>query len=175
MHPTTNPSKNDFDLDALVADQDRPFLLPIEFAYDYMPKVPPYLTASPIHFQSPRPEAVNQTRGHGIPLNPSLAKLPWYSGLTSLRQNKYWEINLRSTNELLHLFAEDATLGDTQNTNGLALADFAQRELKTQSFDRYSRFTTYMFPDADESQTALLAQVILFIVLFDGSFSISII
>jgi len=166
----TNPSKRQFDLDALIAAQDRCFLFPITFAYDYMPQGAKHLAvpAPPIVFRNPYQEADNGTRQNGIPLNPFLARLPWHTGLTSLRQNKYWEVNLRCTTELLHLFAEDVS-NSAQNPSGRRFAHFARKELETGSFDRYSRFTTYMFPHADERRTALLAQVILLIVIFDGT------
>ena len=167
MGPTTiaNPSKDDLDLNALVADRDRPCLFPIEYAYDYMKNAHRYLTGPPSTVDFPLREKI---RRNSIPLNPFLAKVPWYSGLTTLRQNKYWKINISRTTELLNLFAEDVSFNSAQNTNGRALANFARKELKTRSFDRYSRFTSYMFPDADEHRTALLAQAIVLIVIFDG-------
>jgi hypothetical protein len=166
----TAPRNRDFDLMALLADQDRQHLFPIHFAYDYMAKVPQYLVVPPppFVFQNSCLENMTATRLNSIPLDPVSAKLPWHSGFTSLRQNKHWETNLRCTTELLQLFAEDANLSSAYNTSRQGLAYFAKRELETRSFDRYSRFATYMFPDADERRSALLAQVILLIVLFDG-------
>jgi hypothetical protein len=137
-------------------------------AAQYLAVPPP-----PIVFRAPYQEAdgANGTRQNGIPLNPSSARLPWHSRLTSLRQNKYWEVNLRCTTELLHLFAEDTGNG-AQTPSGRRFAHFAKKELETGSFDRYSRFTTYMFPDANECRTALLAQIILLIVIFDGTHAV---
>ena len=166
--------RHNLHLDALILHHDRSHLFPIEFCYDYMPKQGHTPIASTIEFDSPFHVEIEKNRGaHSIALYPWLTKLPWYSGLRSLRQNKHWETNLRCTTELLHLFAEDSSLGNPENANGLALADFAHRELQTRSYDRYSRFTTYMFPEANQARTALLAQIILFIVIFDGMCSTS--
>lgn len=160
---------NYLQLDTLVINHDRSHLFPIEFCYDYMPKDGHRPTISTIEFDNPFHNEIQKNRGaNSIALYPWLTKLPWFSGLRTLRQNKHWATNLRCTTELLHLFAEDSSLDNPDNANGLALADFANRELQTRSYDRYSRFTTYMFPEASEARTALLAQIILFIVIFDG-------
>lgn len=34
--------------------------------------------------------------------------------------------------------------------------------------DRFTKFATYLFPEADEERTRLLAATIVFIVIFDG-------
>ena len=161
---------------ALTTDQDRCYLLPVNYAYDCLPKAPKYLSPQPIVFRNPYQHLVDKefgsiptdTRPNSIPLNPPLAKRPWNSGLRSLRQNKHWKTIIRSTTELLHLFAEDESLHLVQNTNGQALASFARKELATGSHDRYCSFTTYMFPDADEARIALIAQTILLLFIFDG-------
>lgn len=142
---------------------------PISYAYNYLPGEYLRQKVTGIDFEPPFCHEVDQTRRHNsIPLYPWSTDLPWYSGLHTLRQNKHWKTNLESTNQLLHLFAEDASLNDPRNTNGAVMADFARRELATCPNDRYGRFGTYMFPDADEMRTALLAKVLLLIILFDG-------
>lgn len=167
---SSRPGRNSLGLDALVDDGDQVHLFPIDFAFNYMPpRAMTYLHAPPICFQFPLDkEFLRQNRKHGIALHPYNTGLPWFSGLRNLRQNKHWKLNLESTSELLRLFADDVTLNSPCNVNGHALAEFARRELETNAFDRYSRFTTYMFPEADESRVGLLAQIILFIVIFDG-------
>lgn len=167
---TTKSTNDRFNLAALLSDQDRSCLFPIHFAYDYMPKGLKYLAAAPppVVFHNTYQKAIDGARQNSIPLDPTSANLPWHSGLTSLRQNKHWKINLRCTAELLQLFAEDVNLNNARISTGQTFAHFAKRELETRSFDRYSRFATYMFPDADERRSALLAQIILLIVLFDG-------
>lgn len=99
----------------------------------------------------------------------SVHGLPWKRGLHTLRQTKHWKIDMECTRELLQLFVDDATLDDPRNVIGRALAELARTELSGGPHDRYSRFTSYMFPEADVTRTALLAQVLVFIVIFDGS------
>lgn len=158
-----------FQLHALVSDEDREHIFPVEFAYDYLPKVIRTISIPIVSFDNPFREQIEKSRGsNSILLYPTATGLPWHSGLRTLRQNKYWETNLKCTTDLLHLFAEDTKLDECHKANGEALAAFAKRELETRKYDRYSRFTTYMFPDATEARTVLLAQVILLIVIFDG-------
>lgn len=158
------------DLDSLVSRRDRKHFFPISYAYDYLPKEHVRQKDTTILFETPFCDEIHQDqRNNSISLYPWSTELPWHSRLRTLRQNKHWRVNLESTSQLLHLFAEDVSLNDPHSPNGTALADFGRRELGTCPNDRYCRFGMYMFPDADEMRTALLAQVLLLIIFFDGT------
>ena len=162
------------ELDNLVNDNDRTHLFPVEFAYDCLPDMPSYLASPPlISFEFPTNEAGSS--GHSlasardsIPLFPCAAKLPWHSGLVSLRQNIHWQASLRVTDELLHLTVEDPSRTSAQNVNGDTLADFAKKELRTDAGARCTRYNTYMWPMGDEARTELLTMATLLAFLFDG-------
>jgi len=50
----------------------------------------------------------------------------------------------------------------------MSLAHIASHELLTEEEDRFTKFATYLFPEADEQRTRLLAATIVYIVIFDG-------
>lgn len=52
--------------------------------------------------------------------------------------------------------------------NGRSLAKIASHELLLPEEDRFTKFATYLFPEADKERTRLLAATIVFIVIFDG-------
>jgi len=161
--------RRQLNLRPLVSHQARRHLFPIDFAYNYLPTDPLRHPAPRITLENPFGDEIRKNRRHNsIPLFPFSTSLPWHTGLDTLRQNKHWKVNLEYTSQILRLLAEDPMLNDPLNTSGIILADFARKEIETRSYDRHSRFTTYLFPEADERRTALLAQVILLMVLFDG-------
>ncbi|KEF57258.1 uncharacterized protein A1O9_05175 [Exophiala aquamarina CBS 119918] len=161
--------RHQLNLNPLVSDQEREHLFSIDFAYNYLPTDLHLHRAPKIKFENPFSDEIRENRRHSISLFPSSTSLPWHSGLDAARQNKHWKVNLEYTSQLLHLCAEDTSLNNSLNANGTMLADFARKELETSSYERYSRFTTYMFPEADEVRTALLAQAVLLIVIFDDT------
>ncbi|KAI9047118.1 hypothetical protein LZ554_009191 [Drepanopeziza brunnea f. sp. 'monogermtubi'] len=106
---------------------------------------------------------------HGFDISPARAGLPWPTGLTKVRQSRHWRAGLRISTDLLELFAADATSTEAVRRNGVSLARIASHELLTKEEDRFTKFATYLFPEADEQRTRLLAATIVYIVIFDDS------
>jgi len=162
----------------------------VRFAYDWLHDAPSkYLTAPPLRYSLQPPlsppdspggkngntrvaldtqkiTSSNNTNSFGIA--PSQAGLPWPTGLTKVRQSRHWRAGLRISTELLELFSADATSTQAIRRNGISLAHIASHELLTEEEDRFTKFATYLFPEADEQRTRLLAATIVYIVIFDG-------
>lgn len=52
--------------------------------------------------------------------------------------------------------------------DGRSLADVAARHLRVAEEDRFTKFPTYLWPEADEERTKLLAMSMVLAVVFDG-------
>ena len=105
---------------------------------------------------------------NGFDIYPREAGLPWPTGLHKGRQSRHWSAGLKISSELLELFSSDADSNKAVRPNGKSLAKIAQHELLLPEEDRFTKFATYLFPEADEERTRLLAATIVFIVIFDG-------
>ncbi|KAK1713912.1 isoprenoid synthase domain-containing protein [Colletotrichum lupini] len=97
------------------------------------------------------------------------AGLPWPTGFPKARQSRHWEAGLRISSELLELFSTDSSMFTAVKLNGRSLAKIASHELLLPEEDRFTKFATYLFPEADKERTRLLAATIVFIVIFDDS------
>lgn len=120
-------------------------------------------TGSPTDSESSETVDVN-----GFSVYPRQAGLSWPTGLHQARQSRHWAAGLKISSELLELFSSDADSNKAVRPNGLSLAKIARHELLLPEEDRFTKFATYLFPEADEERTRLLAATIVFIVIFDG-------
>ncbi|KAL8729125.1 MAG: hypothetical protein Q9166_004956 [cf. Caloplaca sp. 2 TL-2023] len=164
-------------LHALVASEDAEALCPISYVYDYLPYHLDWLKSQPISLSRLLVEipegnsALNKYRiewNHSICLRTQAARLPLHTGLENYRQNKYWTANAASTKELLKLFADDRRCSDVMMSNRQSMSSLAEEQLESRIMDTYSRFSIYMFPEADEKRSQLLAQSVILIFMFDG-------
>ncbi|KAJ3940666.1 uncharacterized protein N0V96_009678 [Colletotrichum fioriniae] len=106
---------------------------------------------------------------NGFDIFPVRAGLPWPTGFPKARQSRHWEAGLRISSELLELFSTDSSMFTAVKLNGRSLAKIASHELLLPEEDRFTKFATYLFPEADKERTRLLAATIVFIVIFDDS------
>ena len=113
-------------------------------------------------------KTTSSDKSNGFDISPLRAGLPWPTGLTKVRQSRHWRAGLRISTDLLELFSNDATSTQAVRRNGVSLACIASHELLTEEEDRFTKFATYLFPEADEQRTRLLAATIVYIVIFDG-------
>ncbi|KAL9020014.1 MAG: hypothetical protein Q9185_002753 [Variospora sp. 1 TL-2023] len=108
-------------------------------------------------------------RASSVYLHTTAARLPLHTGLKDFRQNKYWRANEESTKELLQLFAQDRKCSDVLLSDNRSLSDLAKKQLENEVIDTYSRFSVYMFPEADEERIRLLAQSVILTFIFDDT------
>ncbi|EKD18897.1 uncharacterized protein L3040_008118 [Drepanopeziza brunnea f. sp. 'multigermtubi'] len=185
--------------DNLAAPENTPWLSPVRFAYNWLHDAPiKYLTAPPpLEYTLEAPLSLSDSlasdkdkrpaMGSGAALDttgtritssnnansfdiyPVRAGLPWPTGLTKVRQSRHWRAGLRLSTDLLELFAADATSTDAVRRNGVSLARIASHELLNKEEDRFTKFPTYIFPEADEQRTRLLAATVVYIIIFDDS------
>lgn len=155
----------------------------IPYSYDwlqdvsaaYLSKCPPEVTGyRKLSGSRPStPSSTDSERSQGNDINgfniyPREAGLPWLTGLHKARQSRHWQAGLKISSELLELFSADVDSSKAVRPNGKSLAKIAQHELMLPAEDRFTKFATYLFPEADEERTRLLAATIVFIVIFDG-------
>ncbi|KAF7915160.1 uncharacterized protein EAE98_011245 [Botrytis deweyae] len=159
------------DFDNFTNGKDADIICPIKYIYDYLPQKPKWLQAQQVTLndvlQLQSVEIQGDTRNNRISIYPGAAHLPVHTGLGNFRQSKHWEANERATTELLELFAQDQHCKDAMLTNGQSMATLAKHQLRTPVLDTYSRFSIYMFADADEKRIQLLAQSVILIFIFD--------
>ncbi|KAL8644291.1 MAG: hypothetical protein Q9210_007325 [Variospora velana] len=165
-------------MSALVDAVDLNFLCPIRYIYDYLPFPTAWLMPQPVSLSniSQRGEGdmtaspfYKLERVNSVYLHTTEARLPLHTGLKDFRQNKYWRANEDSTRELLQLFAQDRKCSDVLLSNNRSLSDLAEKQLESEVIDTYSRFSVYMFPEADEERIRLLAQSVILIFIFDDT------
>lgn len=155
----------------------------ISYSYDwlqdvsaaYLTRWPPELAgyrrlSSPQHSRQSSPDSENAETVdvNGFSVYPREAGLSWPTGFHQARQSRHWHAGLKISSELLELFSSDADSNKAFRPNGKSLAKIAQHELLLPEEDRFTKFATYLFPEADEERTRLLAATIVFIVIFDG-------
>ena len=171
------PSKYDFSM--ITTPNQREHFCLIRYVYDYLSSSPRWLHPQPISLTglSANSEWRNKPLNIGnegasensISLNLQSTSLPIHTGLVAFRQSKHWRSNEQACRELLELFAYDERCSRVMLSDRRSMADLAAEQLKNEAvIDTYSRFSIYMFPEADERRSQLLAQSIVLIFLFDG-------
>ncbi|KAL8968795.1 MAG: hypothetical protein Q9197_004685 [Variospora fuerteventurae] len=154
------------------------FLCPIRYVHDYLPSPPTWLMPQPLSLSNilQRDEDditaspfYTLERASSVYLHTTAARLPLHTGLKDFRQNKYWRANEDSTKELLQLFAQDRKCSDVLLSDNRSLSDLAEKQLENEVIDTYSRFSVYMFPEADEERIRLLAQSVILTFIFDDT------
>jgi hypothetical protein len=161
-----------FRLDRITAVGDLDWFCPIRYIYDYLPQESKWLRPQRVVLSDVlETEAAliqGDTRENGITLHREATNLPIHTGLGTFRQSKHWKANEDATRELLELFSQDQHCKNAMLSNGQSMASLAERQLKSSVLDTYSRFSIYMFADADEKRIKLLAQSVILIFIFDG-------
>ncbi|KAI4108929.1 MAG: hypothetical protein LQ339_002048 [Xanthoria mediterranea] len=157
-----------YKLPALVPSEEVELLCPIRYIYNYLPVQPNWLETRQLSLrrfceaEEEKRQDSNSRRAeptNSITMNPRAANLPLHTGLdTTFRQSRYWKSNERSTEELLKLFAEDERCSSILCSNKQSMSSLAEEQRRCAVMDTYSRFSTYMFPQADASRAPLLAQ-----------------
>lgn len=140
-------------------------LAPVHYAYDWLPKT--RHCAAPSPFRWP-PGEVRIQHDNSFALYPTAANFPWPTGLIYIRQSIHWRESLSASSQLLELFARDDSVASTPQSAGLSLASIANKVLKLPEEDRFTRFSMYLFPQANSVRVKLLAETIVLIIVFDG-------
>lgn len=148
----------------------------MRFAYSYLNEIPKFLKPHGLEYNVvpglkrsvKSGQRLHFTTPNAFTLDPVAAGLPWPTGLDCIRQSKFWKSGLSISSELLELFARDEAISQAVKANGKSLGSIAAHELNTVEEDRYTKFATYLFPEADEGRMRLLAASIVYIVIFDG-------
>lgn len=162
-------------LDKIAAPDDLPEVMPVLFSWNYIPRLPSFINAREWTFEQPidtNRDAVDPSWRNSFPINPKAAGLPYHTGLTFARHNRFWRSALRYAAELCELLATDQSYNNTNLTRGGTLASIGQRELKKPEGERFVTFAINLFPQADEERMQLIAAGILFVVTFDGTSSL---
>ncbi|KAK0622157.1 hypothetical protein DIS24_g11344 [Lasiodiplodia hormozganensis] len=159
-------------LDKIAAPDDLPEVMPVFFSWNYIPRLPSFINAQEWTFELPidaNRDAVDPSWRNSFPINPKAASLPYHTGLTFARHNRFWRSALGYAAELCELLATDQSYNNTNLTRGGTLASIGQRELKKPEGERFVTFAINLFPQADEERMQLIAAGILFVVTFDDS------
>lgn len=166
----------------LSSESEQVHQFPIHYAYDYRTKRSSHLQPPLLRLNAQLQEggffansshngtSTNMNTGHSahsIGIFPAAAGLPWATGIQACRQNRYWQLSVDVTKHFLNHFAADS-FGATISKSGRSLPNIARKELSSNVADSCVRFPVYLFPDANEQRTKLLAAVNVFIFLFDG-------
>ena len=157
-------------IDLSKVTRDTSALCPIRYVYNYLPQETSWLKPQRISLTSP---GRDDTMTNSIAILPEAAHIPFHTGLTTVRQTKHWKANEEATRGLLELFAKDPSCHDVTLAHGQSLASLAKAQLESSVLDDYSRFSVYMYPDADEKRIRLIAQSIILIFIFDGEYPCS--
>ncbi|KAJ5674346.1 uncharacterized protein N7477_004280 [Penicillium maclennaniae] len=149
----------------------------VRFAYNYLNEIPKFLKPQGLEYNTvpglkksvKSGQRLHFTTPNAFTLDPVAAGLPWPTGLDCIRQGKFWQSGLSISSELLELFARDENVSQAVKSNGKSLGSVAAHELNTLEEDRFTKFATYLFPEADEARMRLLAASIVYIVIFDDA------
>lgn len=109
----------------------------------------------------------NLRNTNAIEIFPLEAGFSLPTALQSFWQSKHWKAAVKMTTDMLEEFANDKSAGQTFKSNGMSFASIAKGELATVE-DTWMKFTLYLFPNADEQRTRLLAAAMVYIFVFDG-------
>ena len=162
-------------LSANAGDMD--LLCPIRYVYNYLPHQAKWLKPQPLSLsrlfaesKEGKPSFMDHEAKemNSICLKTQAASLPLHTGLEIFRQNKYWRAYEGATRELFELFAQDQHCGEVMLLDKRSMSNLAEDQLQNAVIDTYSRFTIYMFHEADETRLRLVAQSIILIFAFDG-------
>lgn len=161
---------------ALASPENHRDISRVRFAYNYLNETPAFLKPRGLQYnivpglnKYVKPgKQVHFTTSNAFTLDPIAAGLPWPTGLDCIRQSKFWQSGLSISSRLLELFASDEMIGQAVKASGKSLGSIAAHELTTVEEDRFTKFATYLFPEADEGRMRLLAASIVYIVIFDG-------
>ena len=159
---------------ALVVPDDKEWLCPINYVYDYLPNDIKWLTPQPLSL-----DRIFSTSEHGpavfdhfaknhVRLQTQAGRLPLHTGIEDFPQSKYWKISVEANEELLGLFAQDQRCSEIMLSDTRSMTDLANGQLKIGVLDTYGRFSIYMFALADKDRAPLLAQSMILIFIFDG-------
>ncbi|KAL8978224.1 MAG: hypothetical protein Q9205_006148, partial [Flavoplaca limonia] len=171
--PVEHHTKNGkaYDLCAIVGDEDTEMLCPIRYVFDSLPFQINWLKSQPLSsslFWEDKQGSCRRGESlNSILLDTCAASLPLHTGLYTFRQNKYWRASEQATEELLVLFAEDERCRGILLSNNKSMASLAEEQLRSSVMDTYSRFSTYMFAEAEDKRAQLLAQCVVLIFMFD--------
>ena len=168
-HDVTPKTKNDYSAyqPLMLAPNDTELLCPIEYIYDYLPVQAKWLKSQPVSLR--RLFAVSEESNLGfvdhqaeekrsINLDVKAAKIPLHSGLEIFRQSKYWRADEQAAKEVLELFAQDRRCSEVILCDKQSMASLFEEQLRTATIHTYSRFSVYMFAEADRIRSELLAQ-----------------
>jgi hypothetical protein len=106
---------------------------------------------------------------NAIDIYPSAAGLPWATGFQPVRQSKHGNSVLQLLTDFLKSLATDDACKKTVLTNGTTLATLVEKEISGLA-DSWLNFAIYMWPEADEERSKLIAAGLLLIFVFDGKF-----
>lgn len=165
------PGQN-LQLDKIAAAEDLAEVIPVVFSWNYIPRLPSFIVAQDWTFELPidaNRHAVDLSFRNSFPIYPKAAGLPYHTGLTCARHNRFWRPALKYAAELCELLAADQSYNNANLTRGGTLASIGQRELKKPEGERFVTFAINLFPQADEERMQLIATGILFVVTFDDS------
>ena len=161
-----------YDPRAIVGDEDTEMLCPIRYVYDYLPFqidwLKPQWLSSSLSWEHKQGNRCREESLNSILLDTRASSLPLHTGLGPFRQNKYWRASEQATEDLLTLFAEDEHCRGILLSNKKSMASLAKEQLRSSVMDTYSRFSTYMFAEAEDKSAQLLAQCVVLIFMFDG-------
>ena len=148
--PNFEMLRADLNLDAIVPDCDRHCLIPVDFVHDSLPSRPGYLVRTSI---KPIGFAVGEEDDNSILLNPILANLPWYSGLKTARQNIFWKQSIEACKQLLDIISPNQKTRLSEKK--MAHIEQTGKDARAKGIVRY---TSCIFPAANEERAILLAQ-----------------
>lgn len=179
----------------LVAPEDAQWLSPVRFAYDWLHDAPfSRINKSPLQYNLELPLTPPDSPGHkvnntgavlksnvitscnndnGFDVYPEQAGLPWPTLIGRVRQSRHWRAGMRMSTDLLELFATDPLTTQAVKKNGVSLARIASQELQVEEEERFAKFATYLFPEADEQRMRLCAAAIVYVIIFDGKYNSS--
>lgn len=157
-------------LDKMAAPEDLADVIPVVFSWDYIPRLPSFIVPRDWTVELPIDANHDEYLGNSFPIYPKAAGLPYHTGLTCPRHNRFWRPALRYAAELCELFAGDQSYNKANLTRGGTLASIGQRELQKPEGERFVTFAINLFPFADEERMQLIAAGIMFVVTFDGGF-----
>jgi len=108
-----------------------------------------------------------QRSNNAIDIFPLRAGLPWTSGIQTCRQSKHWRLAIETSRALLQHLADDRSAQHLYES-GKSVAGISQKELTSGLEEGWIKFPCYLFSEADEQRTKLLAAINVFIFVFDG-------
>lgn len=130
---------------------------------DFLNPTPPVLTWTSL------PLTTQADDTNAFDVFPAAAGLPWPTGFPRARQNRHWRVGLKASTAALEAFVNSTDMSRlVRAADGRSLADVAARHLRVAEEDRFTKFPTYLWPEADEERIKLLAMSMVLAVVFDG-------